>query len=115
MNLLLVVANNWRLILAALICLACFSAGWEIRAGIDERRQAKELAAAVEKHIEEQKIAAAHSAMLEAKLADLRTQTRKINQKLEAELAKNSIYSACRIPADGLQLLNEAIAGVPAR
>ena len=55
------------------------------------------------------------SLALESKLEQSRMQINKMNERLKHELTKEPVYIECIVPASGVQLLNSAIKGVPAR
>lgn len=48
---------------------------------------------------------------LEAQLAQYRAQNQELNESLNHELAKEPVYRECRVPADGVRILNRALAG----
>jgi len=49
------------------------------------------------------------SITLEGKLEQSRKQINKMNERLRYELTKEPVYSECRVPDSGVQLLNSAI------
>lgn len=100
---------NWKPILIGVVCLLFFGSGWYIRGNIEDARRAKELQQNIEQRLEDEKKALEKSEKLEGELAALRKKSRSLNLKLEKEIAKNSAYNSCIVPADGVQLLNEAI------
>lgn len=55
------------------------------------------------------------SAKLESDLAQSRAQAEELNERLKDEIAKNGVYRACRVPAGGVQLLNQALKPPSAR
>jgi len=55
------------------------------------------------------------SSALEKELAARDAANQKLKEDLDAEISKNGVYAACRLPADGLRLYNAALAGSPAR
>jgi len=55
------------------------------------------------------------SAKLESDLAQSRAQAEQLSERLKDEIAKNGVYRACRVPAGGVQLLNEALKPPSAR
>lgn len=44
-------------------------------------------------------------------IAKLKPRNVTIRQELEREIQTNTVYSDCRVPANGVRLINEAIAG----
>jgi len=48
-----------------------------------------------------------------AAIAQLKPRNVTIKQELEREIQTNTIYRDCRVPADGVRLANDAIAGGP--
>lgn len=68
--------------------------------------------AAIEKKWEE---AFKLSSDLEKQLAAQRETNEKLKEDLDDEIAKNGVYRACVVPADGVRLYNAAVSGAPAR
>lgn len=101
---------------AAIIALMAGYTGYVYHAGkLSERAhwQAQEAqrVLAYQKDVDAlQRAANEQSAALEKSLADNREKLRQLNGRLHAELEKNRLYRECVLPADGLQLLNEAAA-----
>lgn len=48
---------------------------------------------------------------LEAQLAQSRAHNQELNESLNDELAKHTVYRECRVPADGVRIINRALAG----
>lgn len=55
---------------------------------------------------------AAQQAAAEA-IAKIKPQNITIRQELEREIQTNTVYRDCRVPADGVRIINEAITGQP--
>ena len=52
---------------------------------------------------------------LEAKLADLRKTNAKLQEELQHETNRDPVYRECRLPIDGVRILQRAFAGTTAR
>lgn len=52
---------------------------------------------------------------LEDNLARAKAEANQLNERLTDELQKSPVYRDCRVPADGVQLLQRALAGPAAR
>lgn len=48
-------------------------------------------------------------------IAKIKPQNVTIRQELEREIQTNTVYRDCRVPADGVRIVNEAITGRPAQ
>jgi hypothetical protein len=46
-----------------------------------------------------------------AEIAKIKPKNVTIRQELEREIQTNTVYSDCRVPADGVRLVNEALTG----
>ena len=104
------------LILAALM--ACAGSAYQgYRMGQDAQIAAQAKADA-RQAIENQHIAeavdAANSVMAKA-IAELRPRYTTIRQEVQREVNTNTVYRDCRLDAAGMRLVNEALAGAPAR
>lgn len=103
---------------ALAIAMALGAAGgvyWYIRhQGVLAAEQAQR-----EREVANYKAAAEHAnqvaLQLETKLAQAQAQAQEINERLNDELQKHPVYRECKLPADGVQLLNRALAGPGAR
>ena len=99
--------------------LACITVnlaiGWHLHTIYDQAEMAKEYRDQIEATQKAQQEANDRAEDLEKKLAAERQTTQTLNTKMEANLAKNPVYTGCKLPADGVRLLNDAIAGHPAR
>lgn len=51
----------------------------------------------------------AEAKALEAQLAEMRDANDKLAKELEDETHKNPVYTTCRVPADGVRLLQQAV------
>jgi len=112
--------RNIKLTAAVCVVFLAFGAGWKLRDYQAGQEGKAELEAALDKlkvAIEERDALAekmqADSAALEQKLALLRAQKEKTRIIRVREYAKPA-YTECIVPNDGVQLLNEAIAGANA-
>lgn len=107
------ILGNWKLIAIGALLLGIFWAGWETHSWKTDAALAKEQAALIEAHNKAELEANAKSKALEGQLSALRANYRKINALLDHELKKPDY--ACAVPIGGLQLINQAAAGVKPR
>lgn len=99
-------------IIAAVVALAGFGGlyAWVRYQGVVAEREAQ-----YKKDVERYKAAVAKAATisegLEQKLAQTRAEVLKLNERLNDEVTNNPVYVECRVPADGVRVLNQALAG----
>lgn len=65
----------------------------------------------VDQHLEKEGQNAARAMALELELQKERAANRSITQRLQHEIANNASAYRCPVPADGMRLLREAVAG----
>jgi hypothetical protein len=97
--------------LAAALALG-FSAGWAVNGWRFEARHASELQAEVDARAKAEQDAARKSAALEDEMAALRRRNNDLNRRTARETNKPAYR--CPVPADGVRLRAEAVAGRPA-
>lgn len=103
-------------VIALVVCSALsFSTGWVVKGKFVKAAQLEEYQEQVRAAQLAQQEANDRAADLEKKLADERKKAKAINSKLEKALVENPDYARCKLPAGGVQLLNDAVAGNPAR
>lgn len=84
---------------------------WDGSSACDNRHEK----AALDDYKKRMEDAEAKSRKLEGELTQSRAYAQKMERLVTYEISKNSIYSTCVMPPDGVQLLNEAIARDTAR
>lgn len=101
------------IVLGALVALGgAYGYGrWDGSSACDNRHEK----AALDDYKKRTEDAEKKSKALETELSQSRAYAQKMERLVAYEISKNSIYSACVMPADGVQLLNEAITGKPSR
>lgn len=72
---------------------------------------AKEYKKQVDAHLAQENELSEKAAKLEQELAAQRQENRTINQRLQNEIFKNSVYHSCVVPADGVRILQDAVSG----
>jgi hypothetical protein len=111
MQILAWILSNWRIILSVIAFIGSVYV-YADHHGYSTGKKECETAAEKDR-TERQANADAKSAELEKELADQRGRNKVLSKKLGDEIAKNSVYSTCVLPDDGVRLLREAIAGKP--
>lgn len=101
-----------RWIAMLLVAALCTATGWQVRdwkAGSDEagRLERKAEAEALAREL----IAGVAKTTIEA-VDGIRVVNTTIYQKTRHEITSNPIYIDCRVPADGMQLINAARSGI---
>ena len=77
--------------------------------GVNAERE-KQYKLQIENYKKSVEKANAVATVLESNLAAVEATNRQLNKRLNNELSKDPVYRECVVPADGLRLLNEAIA-----
>lgn len=108
--------NIKAILIAAAVSLALttgayFYGRWDGSAACDARH-AEAAAAELQRRMED---GAARATVLESELSTSRDFVRALERQIDDEINSNSIYRDCVLPANGLWLINSAIAGKPAR
>ncbi len=99
-----------RLYAAAGVFVALVAAFMMVRyVGVLSTRE-KQAKAALVDYQNQAKAAYEASKALEQELADIRRQYDKINKDLQNETKANPVYGECRVPANGLRILQQAVA-----
>lgn len=88
-----------------------FYGRWDGSAACDARHEK----AAMDDYIKRTEEAAILSASLEDQLLNSRNFYIDLERQVQNEIASNPIYRNCVLPANGLYLVNSAIAGKPSR
>lgn len=98
--------NPWLLLAAVGACVGAFFYGQHVGG------QGAEAQAAREERIASVAREAGQQGAAEA-IAKLKPRNVTIRQELEREIHTNTVYTDCRVPADGVRLANEALTGRP--
>ncbi|MBL0918054.1 MAG: hypothetical protein IBJ14_05085 [Hydrogenophaga sp.] len=96
--------NPWLLLAAVGACVGAFFYGQHVG------EQGAEAAKAREERIGRVAYEAGQKGAAAA-IAEIKPQNVTILQELEREIRTNTIYRDCRVPADGVRLVNDAITG----
>jgi len=103
--------DGLRLLAYAGLAGAGFACGWQIR---DWQADSVELVKVQQQEHQRALVADVTRQTLSA-IGNIRIEQRTIYQKAEKEIVRDPVYINCRVPADGVQLLNAARSGADGR
>ena len=103
-----------KAVAALLAVVLVFSAGWKLRDLQADAAEGARLAALEESRSLMRELANEVNASTEAAIGNIRVENRTIHQKAVHEVQTNTVYRDCKLPADGLRIINEARAAANA-